>query len=86
MFGNCKHAIRIKLYKKNHLVKPIPDYCCSVWNPYLRDDIKALEKIQKGQPELINVIKAVILHGNVEHTKLNTFTLSKNMLKFNNVV
>ena len=36
----------VLVYK--NLVRSLLDYCNSVWTPYRKSDIEALEKVQKG--------------------------------------
>ena len=43
--GPKNHQLFSKLYKT--LVRPILEYCSPVWSPYLKKDIKALEKVQR---------------------------------------
>ena len=44
-FRHLTMPVFILLYKS--MVRSHLDYCCSVWAPYRKGDIEALEKIQK---------------------------------------
>jgi len=62
----------VLLYKT--MVSSHLDYCCSVWAPYKKCDIEALEKVQKratkilpslrhiSYPDRLNVCKLITLH------------------------
>ena len=43
--GPKNYQLFSKLYKT--LVRPILEYCSPIWSPYLKKDIKALEKVQR---------------------------------------
>ena len=36
----------------NTLVRPILEFDCQVWDPYLRKDVKQLEKVQNRAPKI----------------------------------
>ena len=61
------------LYKT--LVRPTLDYCIPVWRPYLRKDIKQLERIQKRFTKMISVRKKMNYGQRLQ--KLNLTTLEE---------
>jgi len=61
------------LYKT--LVRPTLDYCIPVWRPYLRKDIKQLERIQKRFTKMISGCKKMNYGQRLE--KLNLTTLEE---------
>src|SRR3989442_13197844 len=61
------------LYKT--LVRPTLDYCIPVWRPYLRKDIKQLERIQKRFTKIISGCKKMNYVQRLD--KLNLKTLEK---------
>ena len=54
-FTNKTAKIIIPLYKS--LVRPLLEYCVSIWNPNLRKDIIEIEKVQRRATKLIPQIK-----------------------------
>ena len=44
-YCSCNTATLLKLYLT--LVRPILEYCCHVWDPFLHKDIELLESVQK---------------------------------------
>ena len=57
------------------LVRPTLDYCIPVWRPYLRKDIKQLERIQKRFTKMISGCKKMNYGQRLE--KLNLTTLEE---------
>ena len=45
-FNSCPIPVKAKLYTT--LVRPILEFCCTVWSPYIASDIQRLEKVQRS--------------------------------------
>ena len=39
------------------LVRPHLDHACNIWNPYLLEDMRTIEKIQRWATKLIPTLK-----------------------------
>ena len=60
------------------MVKSQLDYCSSVWSPYRKGDIEALEKVQKKATNILPQFKNqkyedVSEHVNFQHCTLDVF-------------
>ena len=44
-FGSCHKDLKIKLYKSH--VRPLLEYCSSVWDPFTQRNIKKIEAVQR---------------------------------------
>ena len=58
------------LYKT--LVRPLLDYCCQIWKPYIKKDINALEKIQKKYTKMIDGCKNINYEKRLHKLNLTT--------------
>ena len=53
----------ISLYKS--LVRPHLEYCCQIWSPYYKKDIKLIEGIQRRATKLVTGIVAKIYSSKI---------------------
>ena len=60
--------IIIMLYKA--LVRPHVEYANSVWSPYKKGDIEAIEKIQKRATKLVISIRKLPYKERLQHLNL----------------
>ena len=58
----------VPLFKS--MVRPIIEYANSVWAPYLKQDIQAIENIQKNFTKRIYGMNKMSYHERLEHLKL----------------
>ena len=47
----------VMLYKS--MVRSLLDYCCSVWTPYWKGNIEALEKVQRRAKKMLPALKSL---------------------------
>ena len=67
-FTNKSPEIHVPIFKS--LVRPHLEYANSVWNPYLKNDINRLEKVQKNYTKRIQGMKDLNYHQRLEKLKL----------------
>ena len=67
-FTNKDPEIHVPIFKS--LVRPNLEYANSVWNPYLKNDINRLEKVQKNYTKRIQGMKDLNYHQRLEKLKL----------------
>ena len=67
-FTNKSSDIHVPLFKS--LVRPHLEYSNSVWNPYFKNDINRLEKVQKNYTKRIQGMKEIKYHQRLEKLKL----------------
>ena len=67
----------ILLYKA--LVRPHVEYANSVWSPYKKGDIDAIEKIQKRATKLVVSIRKLPYNERLQH--LNIYSLKYRRLR-----
>ena len=53
-------------------MRPLLDYCCQIWKPYLKKDINALEKIQKKYTKMIDGCKNINYEKRLHKLNLTT--------------
>ena len=52
---------------RSHLIL---DYCSSMWSPYMKKDIEALEKVQKRATKILPQLKHMNYSGRLKACKL----------------
>jgi len=70
---NFRHLIIpifVLLYKT--MVRSYLDYCCSVWAPYKKGDIAALEKVQKRATKILTSLTHISYPDRLKVCKLTT--------------
>ena len=67
-FTNKSSEIHVPLFKS--LVRPHLEYSNSVWNPYLKNDINRLEKVQKNYTKRIQGMMDLSYQQRLEILKL----------------
>ena len=77
-----KKHIMLPLYKS--IIRPILDYCSPVWNPYLKKDIQALEKVQRRFTRMIEGFKELSYEQRLG--KLHLMTLEMRRLRYDLIV
>jgi hypothetical protein len=70
MFQNLDSSILLPLYKS--LVRPLLEYCVSVWNPTLKMNINEIEKVQRRATKLIKEIKHLDYPSRLKYLKLDS--------------
>ena len=67
----CKNVQNIMNFYKT-LVRPILDFCSGIWNPYLKQDIEKLEKVQRQATKMISEIRNLPYRERLRRCKLMT--------------
>jgi len=67
------------MYKS--MVRSHLDYCCSVWSPYKKGDIEALEKVQKRATKMIPELKNLPYKDRLKACTCNMSTLHYRRLR-----
>ena len=67
----CKNVQNIMNFYKT-LVRPILDFCSGIWNPYLKQDIEKLEKVQRRATKMISEIRNLPYRERLRRCKLMT--------------
>ena len=68
-------SVYLKTYHKlnlDFLVRPHLEYCIQAWNPYLREDIDMLNKIQRRATKLIPGLRDLRYEGRLKECGLTT--------------
>ena len=60
----------VMLYKS--MVRSHLDYCCSVWTPYRKGDIEALEKVQRRATKMLPALKSLPYKDRLKACNLST--------------
>ena len=87
---NFRHLIIpifVLLYKT--MVRSYLDYCCSVWAPYKKGDIEALEKVQKRATKILTSLTHISYPDRLKVCKLTTLhyrQVKGDMIKVNKIV
>lgn len=53
-------------------VRPHLEYCVSVWNPYLQEDIKKIEAVQRSATKLVPIIRDLTYESRLEYLGMTT--------------
>ena len=67
----CKNVQIIMNFYKT-LVRPILDYGSAIWNPYQKQDIEKLEKVQRRATKIITGIRTLTYRERLKRCKLMT--------------
>jgi ribonuclease P/MRP protein subunit RPP40 len=67
----CKNIANIMNFYKT-LVRPILDYCSAIWNPYQKQDITKLEKVQRRATKMITGLRNLPYRERYRRCKLMT--------------
>ena len=54
------------------MVRSHLDYCCSVWTPYRKGDIEALEKVQKRATKMLPALKNLPCKDHLKACNIST--------------
>jgi len=54
------------------MVRSYLDYCCSVWTPYSKGDIEALEKVQRRATKMLPALKSLPYKGRLKACNIST--------------
>jgi hypothetical protein len=70
MFSNIDKRTLLPLYKS--LVRPLLEYCVSIWSPTLQMHIKEIEKVQRRATKLIKEIKELSYTERLKYLNLDS--------------
>ena len=53
-------------------IRPRMEYCVQAWSPYLKKDIKCLEKVQRSATKMVHGLRRLSYEQRLRHLELTT--------------
>jgi len=70
---NCRRLNKedfLLIYKT--YIRPRMEYCVQAWSPYLKKDIKCLDKVQRSATKMVHGLRHLSYEQRLRHLELTT--------------